>query len=413
MAFLYVNSVGVPWTKHSFSAGAEFDTSASKYRDHRIEGWRERDIKASLRFGRALESAIQFFHENGGRGGFEEFTRLWREHENNKELVYTKPEKDWATLNRAGQEMMLLYKIKQPSLPIPLETSIFQREIEKEVFPGHPELGGITHAGKLDIIAKVDPNHPLLPKIQWDEKKGLFRPVIVDIKTSGKDFHERVGISALHAQLRNYSWLTGIRDVAILQFKKAGHALKKGSSVTLLTDSVKFKAGDEAVVCAVEDEQAYLVKNDDELELMNMAQGRGIGLNGKKGKLQSGKDADARRDVWLEQNADLVDVDVLTRQRLQFNAGIVKDQYAEDAGRTVARQITGIVNCWKSNSWPMEFGIGYPKDNTKDPYFRAFVEDDKMFREQMFSKSATDTFDDLIVVDEDPEEGGGHGDDSV
>jgi hypothetical protein len=61
----------------------------------------------------------------------------------------------------------------------------------------------------------------------------------------------------------------------------------------------------------------------------------------------------------------------------------------------------------------MEFGIGYPKDNTKDPYFRAFVEDDKMFREQMFSKSATDTFDDLIVVDEDPEEGGGHGDDSV
>ena len=369
-----------------------------------MDGWREKDTKASFKFGRALESALQFFHENGGAGGLEEFTRLWAEHKDNKEITYTKMEGDWARLNRAGREMMILYGIRQPSLPLPLETSIFQREIEKEVFPGHEKLGGITHAGKLDVIVKVDPNHPMLPKVKWEEKYGMFRQLIVDIKTSGLDFDDRPGMCAFDSQLRNYSWLTGIRDVAFLWFKKTGHKLGKGRSVTLLTNSAKFAAGDEAVVCAVVGDQAYIVRNDDELEKMEMAQGRKPGVDGKKGALMTTKDADARKFEWLQQNADLVDTDVLTRQRLQFNAGIVQKQYAEDAGAVVARQITGIVNCWETKNWPMEFGVRFPKDSRKDSYFKAFVEDDKMFREQYFIKSSGDNFDDLIVADEDPEE---------
>ena len=404
MGFLYISHNGVPWTKHSYSAGQTFDISPLKYKLQKVDGWREKDTKASFKFGRALESALQFFHENGGAGGLEEFTRLWAEHKDNKEITYTKTEGDWAQLNRAGREMMILYGIRQPSLPLPLETSIFQREIEKEVFPGHEKLGGITHAGKLDVIVKVDPNHPMLPKVKWEEKYGMFRQLIVDIKTSGLDFDDRPGMCAFDSQLRNYSWLTGIRDVAFLWFKKAGHKLGKGRSVTLLTNSAKFAAGDEAVVCAVVNDQAYIVKNDDELEKMEMAQGRKPGVDGKKGALMTTKDADARKFEWLQQNADLVDTDVLTRQRLQFNAGIVQKQYAEDAGAVVARQITGIVNCWETKNWPMEFGVRFPKDSRKDSYFKAFVEDDKMFREQYFIKSSGDNFDDLIVADEDPEE---------
>ena len=404
MGFLYISHNGVPWTKHSYSAGQTFDISPLKYKLQKVDGWREKDTKASFKFGRALESALQFFHENGGAGGLEEFTRLWAEHKDNKEITYTKMEGDWAQLNRAGREMMILYGIRQPSLPLPLETSIFQREIEKEVFPGHEKLGGITHAGKLDVIVKVDPNHPMLPKVKWEEKYGMFRQLIVDIKTSGLDFDDRPGMCAFDSQLRNYSWLTGIRDVAFLWFKKTGHKLGKGRSVTLLTNSAKFAAGDEAVVCAVVGDQAYIVRNDDELEKMEMAQGRKPGVDGKKGALMTTKDADARKFEWLQQNADLVDTDVLTRQRLQFNAGIVQKQYAEDAGAVVARQITGIVNCWETKNWPMEFGVRFPKDSRKDSYFKAFVEDDKMFREQYFIKSSGDNFDDLIVADEDPEE---------
>ncbi len=404
MGFLYLNSKGEPHSKHSYSAGIDFDASPLKYKLRRIDGWREKDTKASFRFGRALESAIQFDHENGSRGGVEEFARLWAEAKSDTGLVYTKTEGNWESLNRAGREMMLLYKIRQPLLPVP-ESAIFQREFEKEVFPEHPEMGGITHAGKLDILARVDPNHPLLPKIPWKEEYGAFRNLIIDIKTSALDFDERQGICAYDSQLRNYSWLTGIRDVAFLWFKKAGHNLQKGSSVTLLTDSAKFKAGDEAVVAQVVGESAYIVKNDTELEKMEEAQGRKVGENGKKGDLMTDKAAKERKQNWIVENADLVDTDVLTRQRLQFNAGIVKKEFADDAGYVVGRQITGIVNAWKANRWPMEFGVRFPRDSRNDSYFKAFVMGDQMFKEQFFKKSADDTFDDLLVADEDPEEG--------
>ena len=213
MGFLYLNSRGDAWHKHSYSAGLDWESSPLKYKLRRIDGWKEKDTKASFKFGRALESAIQFHHENGGKGGMEEFLRLWAQHKDDKDVVYTKTENDWASLNRAGKEMMILYQIRQPALPIPLASSIFQREYEKEVFPEHPELGGITHAGKLDIVVRVDPAHPLLSKVQWKDSYGAFRTAIVDIKTSALDFDERQGMCAFDSQLRNYSWLTGIRDV--------------------------------------------------------------------------------------------------------------------------------------------------------------------------------------------------------
>jgi hypothetical protein len=406
MAFLYLRpSDGSPHHKHSYSAGQDFDSSPLKYKLKKVDGWREKDNKGSFKFGRALEQAMQFHCENGGAGGVEEFTRLWAEHENDKEITYTKTESDWASLNRSGRELMIIFNAVLPSLPIPLEHSIWQREIEKEVFPGNEEFGGITHAGKLDILTKVDPNHPMLPKVPWTEAKGLFRNLIIDIKTSALDFDERQGMCAFDSQLRNYSWLTGIRDVGFLWCKKAGHGLGKGRSVTLLTFAGKYKAGDEAVVAAMEDDdRCWIVRNDIELERMEEAQGRAPAAPGKKGKLLTTKDATARKDAWLGEHALLVDNDILSRQRIQFNAGVVKDQFAEDAGAVVARQITGIVNCWKTQVWPMEFGVRFPKDSRKDSFFRAFVEDDKMYREQNFTKSSTDNFDDLIVADEDPEE---------
>ena len=408
MGFLYLNSKGDPWHKHSYSAGIDWEMSPIRYKLRRIDGWKEKDTKASFKFGRALESAIQFHHENGGKGGMEEFLRLWAQHKDDKDVVYTKTENDWASLNRAGKEMMILYQIRQPALPIPLASSIFQREYEKEVFPEHPELGGITHAGKLDIVVRVDPAHPLLSKVQWKDSYGAFRTAIVDIKTSALDFDERQGMCAFDSQLRNYSWLTGIRDVCFLWFKKAGHNLQKGSSVTLMTDATKFKAGEEAVVAQVVGDQAYVVRNDEEIEKMNKAQGRKVDPMDKPGAdptgdLMTDKAAKERKGVWLIENADLVDLDILTRQRLQFNAGIVKPEYAEDAGFVVGRQITGIVNAWKQNKWPMEFGVRFPRDSRNDSYFRAFVLNDEMFKNQFFKKS-DDTFDDLVVYDDEPEE---------
>src|SRR5271166_49778 len=386
-AFLYINSLGKPWKKHSYSAGNLYDHCPLAYKLQKIHGWKEKNNKARFEFGKAFESAIQFFHENhGGRdAAIKHFAALWEPFRENKELQYTKAEKDWAQCLRIGTDWLKLYAVRQPQLPIPLGGQVvFQREYAKEVFPGDPNYGEIEDAGKLDIIAFVEPNHPLLPKLDWKPEYGAFRPIIVDIKTAGADFPEQYGIAAYDTQLRRYSWLSGIRDVALLWFVKKGLTIQKGYSVSLLEDIDQMKAGQEAVVALVEEEGIWLLPNDFMVEEMERVQGK------KNGKTEQTNEAKNRRDLWLEENGVFASEEMVTKQRLQFNAGFVTVESAEDAGKIAQKQIINIVNSWKTDSWPNTFSVRYPHDDRSDPYFRAFVLNDKQFREANFTKSDDD-----------------------
>lgn len=394
MAFLYIDSEGKERNRHSYSAGLEFDHCPFKYWLHRIMGWREKDSKAALLFGRALEDAIQFYHQTGGKLGEEEFIRLWTMCKD-KQITYTKKEVNWEGLMRAGREMMRLYIIRQPALPIPMDT-IFQRQFTKEIFPNHPKLGGIEFFAKLDMIAHADPHHPMLPKIEGKPENGVYRPVIIDIKTSGIDLDSTAGIVAHDLQLRSYAWVRGIYDVAFLWFKKSPHGLAKGYSVTLLADAGRFKAGEEAVVVSVEDAGAYLVGNDLMLEEMNKAQGRK-----ENGKLDTTKAATLRAEEWREQNAVLVPFENISRQRLQFSSAIISRKSAEDAGLIAADQIVRIVNAWESNKWVNTFGVRFPHDDRRDGYFKAFVLQDQPFRDSMFEQKAEEDLNDYF---DEPEE---------
>lgn len=395
MAFLYIDSDGNERNRHSYSAGLEFDHCPYKYYLHRIMGWREKDSKAALLFGRALEDAIQFYHEAGGKLGEEEFIRLWAMVKD-KPLAYTKKERDWDSLMRAGREMMRLYMIRQPSMPIPLNT-IFQRQFTKEVFPNDPKYGGIEFYAKLDMIAYVDPNHPMLPHVDWTPEMGTFRPVIIDIKTSGIDLDDTAGIVAHDLQLRQYAWVRGIYDVAFLWFKKCGHKVQKGYSITLLADTGRFKAGEEAVIASVEGDHAYVVGNDVMLEEMNKAQGYRPGTT----SLDTKNEAKERAARWREENAILVSLEDVTRQRMQFSAGIVDPRSAEDAGQIAADQIVKIVNAWESNRWTNTFGVRFPHDDRNDTYFKAFCLRDTVFRDSMFEQKAEEDLSDYF---DEPEE---------
>jgi hypothetical protein len=410
MAYLYVNSKGQPWRKHSYSAGLDFDLCPYKYYLRRVQGWKERDNKARLLFGRAVESAIQFYHEHGGVGGREEFHRLW-EHpcERNRctcagrlfkdrtDIVYTKTERDWATLDADGDDLLRLYAIRQPSLPIPLAGQIvFQREVSKEVFPGNPDYGEIEDAGRLDMICWVQPDHPRLPHLDWKPEYGVLRPLIIDMKTSGKDYPEEQGMAAFDEQLRRYSWLSGIHDVAFLVAVKKGRKLQKGSSVTLLADAGAFKAGEEAVVARMDGEAAWLLANDYQLELMDKEQGEKKDKNGTVKNDQT-KAAKERAQKWLDDNGTKISVGSLTRQRIQFNAGFVTTESQLDAGYICANQIVSIVNARKSGHWTNKFGVRFPHDNRTDPYFQAFVLKDEGFRQENFVKSAEETMNDLFA----------------
>lgn len=398
MGLLYVNTRGEAHRKHSYSAGLDWEQSPLKYYLRRVLGWKQRDVKASFKFGRALEEAIQFYHDNQGLGGLEKFVVLWNQHMDDKTIEYTKTERDWASLLRTGAEMMRLYAIRQPSLPIPLGAAVvFQREYSKTPFAEDSDYGDIEFAGKLDIVSYIDPQHPLLPRVQWKPEYGALRPLIVDIKTSAVDLPERPGIVAFDKQLRSYSWLTGIRDVAFLWFKKTGHKLSKGISVTLLEKAGHFEAGAEAVVAQVSDEHVYIVANDFFLEEMDKAQG--IKADGKADQTNAAKE---RKAKWLETNAIKVSEGSLTRQRLQFNCGFVTKESADDAGLIAAKQIKEIADAWKTQSYPSNFGIRFPQDDKRDPYFRAFVLKDEVYKNDNFSISEGDS---LFDEEEEPDEG--------
>jgi len=390
MGFLYINSKGQPWRRHSFSAGNVYDQSPRKYFLQKILGWREKDTLARFQFGKAIEETVQFHHEHNGEGAREFFAQRWLQ-EKDKQLQYTKVERDWQTLLLDGDELIQLYIIRQPSLPIPMGgQTIFQREYEKEVFPGDPNYGEITDCGKLDIIAYVDPNHPLLPKLDWKPEYGAFRPLIIDMKAMAADLPETYGIVAYDAQLRRYSWQSGIRDVALLGFIKKSRSIQKGASVTLLKDSRLFKAGQEAVVAQIDENEVILVANDFMIEEMEKAQGKKA-----DGKTEQTKVAKERRDVWLQQFGARVSVDAITKQRLQFNAGYVSIESANEAGMIAARQIMNICYAWNSKQWPNGFGIKFPRDDRSDAYFRAFILGDTAFRDANFIKT-DDDLDDLF-----------------
>jgi hypothetical protein len=397
MAFLYIGPSGKPWRKHSYSAGNTWDQSPKKYYLQKLLGWKEKDTFARFALGKAFEAALQHHHENGG-GGVERFQKEWAPYKDVKELVYTKVEKDWQNCLRIGVDWMKLYMVRQPDLPIPMGSrTIFQREYSKEVFPGDPNYGEIEDAGKLDIVAFADPNHPLLPRLNWLPEYGLYRPIIVDIKTAGQDFPEAYGIAAYDTQLRRYSWQSGIRDVALLWFVKKSHTLSKGNSVSLLEDAAPFKAGQEAVIAAIDGDDVILVANDFLVEQMGDAQGRK-----PDGALQTTKEAKERRNAWLKNFGTIVPADIITKQRLQFNAGFVTIESAQEAGRIAARQIVEIVNAWKAAeagdkfAYYNSFGVRFPHDDKNDSYFRAFILGDEAFRNITFTKSDEETAEDLF-----------------
>jgi len=394
VAFLYIDAQGKERNRHSYSAGLEFDSCPYKYWLHRIMGWREKDNKAALLFGRALEDAIQFYHQTGGKMGEEEFIRLWSMCKD-KELTYTKREVNWDSLMRAGREMMRLYIIMQPKLPVPMDT-IFQRQFTKEVFPGDPKFGGIEFFAKLDMIAHADPKHPMLTPIEWKPEYGIYRPVIVDVKTSGIELDSTLGIVKHDLQLRMYAWVKGCYDVAFLWFKKSPHGLKKGNSITLLVDAGRFKAGEEAVIASVEENGVYLVGNDLMLEEMRKAQGFK-----ENGTLDTTKAAVLRAEIWREQNAVLVAEADVTKQRLQFSSAIVSKKSADDAGQIVADQIVRIVNAWESNKWTNTFGVRFPHDDRRDNYFKAFCLQDQALRDSLFEQKEEEDLSDYF---DEPEE---------
>ena len=238
MACLYEGHHG-PVTIHSYSAGGVFRECARKYQLLKIEGWREREQRASARFGEAFESAIAHFYKQGCKPhtAVEGFDQKWKTFKNVPDLVYKDKEGDWAAMGRLGQQMAALYEVKAPVFGFTRPQ--FQQNYRKRVFEGGGELGNLEFTAWVDMLCEIE-----------------GKPFVIDIKTSSVACPDHL---MLDQQLRTYAWLTGVPNVGFLWGQKCGMTYKKGDHITTLAGPPDFPSGTAGIVLYGEADHAVVL----------------------------------------------------------------------------------------------------------------------------------------------------------
>ena len=371
MAHLYINAKGFEVRSHSYSAGSLFHECAQKYKLARLDGWKEREQRASQQFGIALEEAIRVYHQLDLGEALAHFQYLWSAQQN-AELKYTATEGDWFALKNSGLEMLRLYDLRLPLFPIDPSDVKFQIKYWKELFPGDTNLSGIEFVAFIDMVTR--------------SRATLGDPMIVDIKTSAKPFDSTPGMISLDQQLKSYAWVTGVSDVAFLNFIKTGRSLERGTDVAVLEAVGEFAPGQSAVVIKYQEyeppipaqpadpgkpkskpkpaipavpEETWIVDNEEKIEEMFKACGKG-----------QTKDEKEARENWIHTNATLVNKSILTKQRIQFLNGFISQEDQLDAAKIIGHDVAKIVYANQENFWPKEGGLRFPNDKCVRCQFR-------------------------------------------
>jgi hypothetical protein len=368
-ASLYVNSKGLPITRHSYSSGTTWDKCSRMFYLEKIKGYRRKDKSAAMAFGKCVEDSIQFFYDNGQKheSGEDEFRRLWLKHQSNEEFVYTAKEKDWVNLRDCGVQLLKLWEILAPTLPI--KEPLWQANFTKEVFPG-TSLAGIEMSGFTDLISKSDWNHPLLPKVAIP-KGSAYRPLIVDLKTSGVEYNITPDMLALDLQLQTYAWLSGISDVAFCVLVKGiVDAFSKGTEITFLTSSEKWIAGDKGVV----------YKYDEETKVLLITSTAGLQKIAEVLGEIKGKGSTERKELALAQfivDGDLTPagVDDVTKMKIQFLAVRIKEEDIREAGQAIAKQIVEIHDASQTGVYLKRSGVRFPNNQCTYCAYRGLCTD--------------------------------------
>lgn len=367
-AVLYRNSSGKDVTHASYSSRQTFRHCPREFQLTRIEGWSDKTQRAATLFGRCIEAGLQAYEESGRihNTGVHSFEKQWNDVKlvpDFEKLEYTDAEKDWDTLLRTGREMMMLYEVRAPRLPLSTKPGmLFQQPLRKKIFPG-TNLDRIENKAIIDVLSFPRWDHPLLPVIPEDEaKKDLgvayhvpseHRPLIIDVKTSGKDL--AVDLVMLDPQLAEYAWQSRIPDVAFLWFVKKSHGLKKGSKVSLLQPWRDKFAGWEGVVIDVCDVGIYI---GDFATLANYE----TAVKELRGKARA-----AAEGIFFEAGRHdgtvlLVPENVITKQRIQFGAARFTENEMDDTGKSVAQTTVEMVRAHELEFYEKQPGIRFPNE---------------------------------------------------
>jgi hypothetical protein len=176
---------------YSYTQISQYLTCPRRYRHRCLDGWKQKDTRAAMLFGRAFEKALGAFfrREDPGAVLFDEWSAC-----QNQDLHYSNGD-SWDRMLRQGIMLLTRFcqddriQVHQPRRNLQIK---FTRPIgEKNDFVAY-----------VDAIGKLDGKRCLL---EW--------------KTSSSRYPEKPdGLLSLDPQLVCYSWMTGVAEVAQVVF---------------------------------------------------------------------------------------------------------------------------------------------------------------------------------------------------
>ena len=176
---------------YSYTQISQYLTCPRRYRHRYLDGWKEKDTRAAMLFGRAFEQALgaYFRREDPGAVLFSEWSQC-----QSQGLHYSNGD-SWDRMLRQG--IMLLTRFCQDD-----RIQIHQPRRNLQIKFTRPIAGSNDFVAYVDAIGKLDGTRCLL---EW--------------KTSSSRYPEEPdGLLSLDPQLVCYSWMTGIAEVAQVVF---------------------------------------------------------------------------------------------------------------------------------------------------------------------------------------------------
>jgi hypothetical protein len=176
---------------YSYTQISQYLSCPRRYRHRYLDGWKEKDTRASMLFGRVFEQALAalFLRQDPGAVLFQQ----WSAHQNSP-IEYCHND-SWEHMLRKGIQLLERFvqdnriQIRQPRRNLQVK---FIRSVS----------ASNNFVAYVDAIGKLDGKHCLL---EW--------------KTSSSRYPEEPpGLVSLDPQLVCYSWVTGISDVAQVVF---------------------------------------------------------------------------------------------------------------------------------------------------------------------------------------------------
>jgi hypothetical protein len=176
---------------YSYSQISQYLTCPRRYRHRYLDGWQEKEQRASMLFGRTFEQAVAalFRHEDPAAVLFEQWNAY-------KQLDVVYPAREtWDSMLQQG--VHLLARFVQDG-----RVRITRPKTQQQIQFTRTLSSGASFVSYVDAIGELD-----------------GAPCVLEWKTSSARYPEEpVGITALDPQLICYSWMTGIDAVAQVVF---------------------------------------------------------------------------------------------------------------------------------------------------------------------------------------------------